>query len=537
MTQPHILIHEMSFKLPTNIALFTKLNLSITKQKVGLIGKNGVGKSTLIKLITGELQPTSGSIQVNGSIDYMQQLPEYLTETTIADVLGFQTKYEALLRIKQGSCDPTDYAVINDDWLVVEKMQSQLAMFGLSAFHPSTNINSLSSGQLSKLFLTRILQTKADFLLLDEPTNHLDFESRMKLYDVISKCQCGLIVVSHDRKLLNLMDSIHEVTTLGVNVYGGNYDAYRLQKNVADEALTRELMDAKRLLNKTQQSIQSTKEKHEQRQAKGRDMRKRGDQPKMLLDAMKDRSTAEQGALLIRHDRMYADAIDRLQQAKSQLEIVDKLNIKLDESYVPNTKIILEMQNVTYSYQNTTSNIISHFDLTVRGAERIALVGENGSGKTTLIKLILRELVPNSGQIYLGTDHVNYLDQTVHQLNPELSLLRNYQLLNQECSENEAYKALAQFMFKNVAATKLVKDLSGGERLRGMLACVLKSLNPPKLLILDEPTNHLDLECLENIEAAIKLYRGALIVISHDQAFLEAINIERMIYAPFTNNN
>lgn len=537
MTQPHILIHEMGFKLPTGSALFTKLNLSITKQKIGLVGRNGIGKSTLIKLIVGELHPAAGSIQVNGSIDYMPQLHDYSVETIVADVLGFKAQYKALMRIEQGSCDAADYAVINDDWSIMEKIQNKLNKLGFADLQPSTNINTLSSGQLSQLYLSRILQANVDFLLLDEPTNHLDIDSRHQLYDAISKCECGVIIISHDRKLLNMMDSIHELTSLGINTYGGNYDDYQKQKLIDDDARAHDLLVAKKMIDKTRQSIQSTKEKHEQRQAKGREMRKRGDQPKMLLDAMKNRSSANQSALLVRHDRMFESAVDKLNKAKSQLEIIDTLNIRLPETEVPTNKIILEMQNINFTYPETNIRIIDNFNLTVSGAERIALIGKNGSGKTTLIKLILQQLQPDSGQIYLGTDHVCYLDQTVRQLNQEMSVLRNYQLLNNECSENEAYQALAQFLFKNSSAMKLVKELSGGEKLRCMLACILKSHTPPKLLILDEPTNHLDLDCLAHIESAIKAYRGTLIVISHDQAFLDAINIERIIYAPFTTIN
>jgi ATPase subunit of ABC transporter with duplicated ATPase domains len=153
-----------------------------------------------------------------------------------------------------------------------------------------------------------------------------------------------------------------------------------------------------------------------------------------------------------------------------------------------------------------------------------------------LIKLILSQLKPLYGKIYLGTERINYLDQNASQLNHELSILDNFLQLNVDATENEAYQALAQFLFKNVLALKLVKHLSGGEKLRALLACILKSSHPPQLLILDEPTNHLDLSSMKNIESALKNYQGAMIVISHDQTFLESIAIERIIYAPFKSS-
>ena len=256
----------------------------------------------------------------------------------------------------------------------------------------------------------------------------------------------------------------------------------------------------------------------------------------MLLDAMENRSTASQGSLLIRSNRMLDAAHEKLRFAKEQLEIQDEIHISLPKTYVPNGKMILEIEHLIFCYHQTTEPLISDFSLTIQGAERIALCGENGSGKTTLIKLILNQLKPSHGKIYLGTERINYLDQHASQLNPELSILDNFLQLNVDATENEAYQALAQFLFKNVSANKLVKYLSGGEKLRALLACTLKSSNPPQLLILDEPTNHLDLNSMKSIESALKNYQGAMIVISHDQTFLESITVERIIYAPFKSS-
>ncbi|MBX3710137.1 MAG: ABC-F family ATP-binding cassette domain-containing protein [Gammaproteobacteria bacterium] len=198
-----------------------------------------------------------------------------------------------------------------------------------------------------------------------------------------------------------------------------------------------------------------------------------------------------------------------------------------------NGKVILEIEHLIFSYPESNDLFIKNFSLTIKEPERIALCGTNGSGKTTLIKLILNELQPSYGEIFLGTERISYLDQNTMQLNPEVSILDNFLRLNSDTKENEAYQALAQFLFKNTSALKLVKHLSGGEKLRALLACTLKSSNPPQLLILDEPTNHLDLNSMKSIESALKNYQGAMIVISHDQSFLESIGIERIIYAPF----
>lgn len=535
MTHPQILIHEMSFNLPNGKALFSRLNLAFARQKVGLVGNNGIGKSTLIKLIAGELLPSSGSIQINGTVAHLQQNPLFDPELTVAKILGHENKLNALQRIEEGSTDPNDFLTVNDDWLIKEKLKNELAMFDLDTLHPFSHLSTLSGGEFTKLMLTNAFLSNADFLLLDEPTNHLDSHAFKKLYDAILKWQGGLIVVSHDRTLLNLMDEIVEISSLGISVFGGNYDFYKEQKEDLMYAKQNQLHHAKSVLEKTKRSIQLTKEKHEQRQAKGQNLRKRGDQPKMLLDAMENCSTSNQGSLLIRCNRMLNSAHEKLHLAKEQLELQDEIHVSLPKTYVPNGKVILEIEHLNFCYHQTTELLINDFNLTIQGAERIALCGKNGSGKTTLIKLILNQLKPFCGKIYLGTEYVNYLDQHASQLNPELSILDNFLQLNINATENEAYQSLAQFLFKNSSTLKLVKHLSGGEKLRALLACILKSSHPPQLLILDEPTNHLDLNSMKNIECVLKNYQGAMIVISHDQTFLESIAIERMIYAPFKN--
>jgi ATPase subunit of ABC transporter with duplicated ATPase domains len=528
MTQSRILINKMSFNLHDGTVLFNELTLAISRHKTGLVGRNGIGKSTLIKLILGELSPHSGSIQVEGRLAYVPQNLIYASDTTIAQVLGCEDKLNALQRIKQGSTDDRDYLMLEDDWDIEDRIQKQLAVFGLSSIPYHSQLKILSGGEKTRLLLARTFLSDADFLLLDEPTNHLDASARQELYHAIQQWEGGLIVISHDRMLLNLMEEIVELTTLGAACYGGNYDAYENQKTIEKSAKEKQLHDAKKLLQKAKATVQLSREKHEQKQSYGRELKRSGSIDKMAADSKKGRSERTQSKLLIKEERLMSQAGSQLQSIREKIEIDEVINVDLPATIVPNGKVILDIEGLVFAYPDAKNTIIKDFNLTVVGPERIALVGDNGSGKTTLIKLILQELQPKSGKIYVGTGLVSYLDQDASLLNPGLSILENFLYLNPDANENDAYRCLAQFLFRNISARKLVNDLSGGEKLRALLACDLMSSNPPQLLILDEPTNHLDLNSIASIESALRNYLGAMIVISHDQRFLENIGVTRI---------
>lgn len=526
---PNILIHQLNFSLLNGRVLFKDLDLSFSAQKTGLIGRNGTGKSTLLKLITKQLFPTSGAIQVPGSVIYVAQNPEITPDMTVAGLLGFEDKLKALDRIMKGSVDETDFALLNEDWEVEARFQQQLKRFGLAGMSGEYPLVQLSSGQLTRLCLTRAFSSEADFLLLDEPTNHLDQVARGQCYEEIRQWKKGMIVISHDRTLLNLMEEIVELTSLGVQRYGGNYEAYQTQKSLETQSREQQFLEAKKQLQKTQQSVQSSKEKHEQRQAQGRKLRKTNSQAKVILDKAKDRSSRSQGELLTRHHRMITEAQTRLKTAIENRELVEGIRVDLPKTQVANGKILLQIKELEFTCPNGEKPVLENFNLTLQGPEHIALTGPNGSGKSTLVKLILNELKPKRGEIYLGAEYVSYLDQTASLLKEDETLLENFIRLNPDANENDAYRCLALFLFRNVMAQKRVNTLSGGEKLRALLACVLMAKHPPQLLILDEPTNHLDVHSIEQIESALKNYRGAMIIISHDAAFLENVGIDRFI--------
>ncbi len=531
-SQPQILIHQIHHSVTADKPLFKSLSLNLGSGKTGLVGRNGIGKSTLFRLITGESKPDAGSIQVRGSLAYSPQELLLSGFDTVAAVLGIRNKTDALSRIMRGSIAEEDFQIIGDDWTVTERIHHQLSAFGLGHIQLDRPASGLSGGELTRLLLARVFLSEADIILLDEPTNNLDVSARNMLYEAILSWNKGLLVISHDRNLLNLMNQIVELTALGANIYGGNYDDYLEQKKLLQDAAERELFDAKKALDNTRQSVQTTRERSEQKRSRGRKLFVSGKIDKMFANSQKGRSERTQNRLVKQNENMIDRAEKNLEEAKSKIEIIQDIHVSLPATHVPNGKMIIDIQHLTFAYPGQRP-IIEGFDLILAGPERIALTGDNGSGKTTLVKLILGSLTPSSGMVSLGTTHVSYLDQRASTLKPDLSVLDNFLLLNPEVNINEAHAALAKFLFRNTAAHQIVKHLSGGEKLRAELACALMSKHPPLLLILDEPTNHLDLESIHSIETALNNYQGALLVISHDRFFLDKIKITRFIHAPY----
>jgi len=400
-------------------------------------------------------------------------------------------------------------------------------VFALENIDLENKLENFSGGEITKIFLTKLFEQQVDFLLFDEPTNNLDITARKLLYNKISTEKRGIIVISHDRALLEIMDIIIELTPLGVTKYGGNYSFYLEQKQLASSANLRHMNDAKKLLQKTELSIQLTREKREQRTAAGERLRKSGSQDKMLLDKMQQDATSNQKKISARENAMRQKAQAALEQAKNNIYHSEEFKFDLAHTKLATKKLVVKLSQIDFAYSE--QSIIKNFSLTIIGPERIAIAGANGSGKSTLVKLIQGELTPQSGTRVIGVSNISYLDQHADALNPKLSILDNFYLFNPNIKTMAAYHCLAQFLFRNVDALKIVSELSGGEKLRALLACVLMAEKPPELIILDEPTNHLDLESIATLEASLQQYQGALIVVSHDTNLLANLKIDRTI--------
>lgn len=522
--------NHLSYSIPNATIQFDDLNLSFEKKRYGLIGDNGAGKTTLLKLLAGQLTAHSGNILLNGSLAYCPQMIAAKTETLlVSEILGIHEKWQALNRLQQGKMLENDLDIIGEDWTLESEIRRLFERLNLSESILSAQFVNLSGGQKTKVLLANVMRTKADFILLDEPTNNLDSVSKQILMEWIHDTHSGFIIVSHDRQLLNDMDEIIEITSKGIYRFGGNYAFYEAQKNLQQASLQQQAFNAERDLKQIARKQQITKERHEQRKKKGSNDHRLGRQPdKILAGAMRNKSEQTLGRqTLIKHQRTQ-QATEILQSTKDRMEFKESIHADLSTTAIPVQKQVLTIEDLTFAYSNQEP-LLNAFNLSITGPERIAITGKNGCGKSTLIKLICGQLMPQQGNIQYAISLIRVLDQQCDFLNPSLSLVENFQKFNPEATIQDAYSALASMQFRNVQAEKIVRDLSGGERIRAGLAISLLSKIPPQLIILDEPTNHFDLRSIKAIEEILNNYQGAMIVVSHDNVFLDNIKLTKEI--------
>jgi ATPase subunit of ABC transporter with duplicated ATPase domains len=322
------------------------------------------------------------------------------------------------------------------------------------------------------------------------------------------------------------MDSIVELTSLGATRYGGNYSHYRECKRIELAAAEHDLVDAEGRLGEIDRRAQAAVERQARRDRVGRNTRRRGDIPRIELNKRRNTSENTGGAGVRLAERRRAQAVEQVASARQRIEVLQPFTVALPSCGLPAGKAVLRIDDASVGYA-CGAPVLRDFNLIVSGPERIAITGPNGSGKTTALALTTGQLKPWTGAVRLMTDFA-LLDQKVGLLDPRQTIRDNFLRLNSEADENACRAALARFMFRAEAALQSVSTLSGGQMLRAALACVL-GVRPPPLLILDEPTNHLDIDSIETVEAGLRAYDGALLVVSHDEAFLQAIGITRRV--------
>ncbi len=519
-----ITLSLVTLAAPDGTRLLDSFDLTFASERTGLVGRNGVGKSTLLRVIAGEAKPAAGTIRIDARIAMLRQIVTPEPASTIADLFGKCSALALLDRAAQGTATMDELA--DAEWTLPARIESSLTRFGLSAM-PETMLASLSGGQRTRASLAALVFDDPDFILLDEPTNNLDRDGRGAVIDLLAGWKGGAIVVSHDRALLHHVDAIVEMSSLGIVRHGGNWTSYEADRSQRLESAQHELDVAERRRAEAAASARRQAERQQHRNAAGRKDRARADQPKILMNARKSRAEETTASVRKLAEQKETEAEAKLDDARTRLERRRRLTVSVAATSVPAGRVLLRMQEVSFGYRPDTT-IVSRFSLTMTGPERVAIDGPNGSGKTTILKLAAGLLNPREGTIERPARFA-LLDQDVALLDATTSVVENFRRLNSDAAENDARAALARFEYRAIDADRIVSTLSGGQKMRAAIACVLGGPNPPGLIVLDEPTNHLDLETVEALEAGLAGYDGGLLVVSHDEQFLERIGIDRRV--------
>lgn len=525
-----IIIQNVTYMHPNKDVLFSNINLAVNKQdKIALIGNNGTGKSTLLKILAENLLPLNGFVKTDHEPYYVPQLFGQFNDYTIAEALRVSDKLRALKEILDGNMTEENLTLLDDDWNIEERCNEAFAYWQLGELDLTQKMDTLSGGQKTKVFLAGIIIHQPQIVLLDEPSNHLDTLSRNILYDYIKTTSGTLVVVSHDRVLLNLLTTICELSKKGITTYGGNYDFYVQQKKIENNALDHDLKSKEKALRKVKEIERESIERQQKLDARGKKKQEKAGLPTISMNTLKNNAEKSTSRMKGIHTEKVGAISKELSELRLSLPDIDKMKIGFNDSALHKGKVLVEAKDINFGY-NDLLLWKQNLSFKITSGERIVVKGTNGSGKTTLIKLILGDLKPQFGTLVIAGSKTIYIDQDYSLINNNLTVYEQAQQYNLgELQEHDIRMRLNRFLFTKDYWDKPCGALSGGEKMRLMLCALTISNEAPDIIILDEPTNNLDIQNIEILTAAINEYNGTLLVISHDEYFLKQINVEDSI--------
>lgn len=525
-----IILSEVSYHYFNQQILLKQINFSVLKgRKVSIIGDNGTGKSTLLKLLHGQLKPTFGAIQCSSQPYY---IPQQISASgwSVSKALGIDEKINALHSIYNGSCESRYYEQLADDWDIESRCRTALDYWGLDKIDFSTAMDSLSGGEKTKVFLAGILIHEPKIILFDEPTNHLDQSSRVKFYNYINNCKATIIVVSHDKVLLDLLNTTYELSEQGIHTYGGNYSFYKEQKEAEQAALAQQINSEEVALRLARKKAQEVQDRQNKRSSQGKKSKEKGGVALIVMNARANLAENSSSKLKEKHAEIIGDQQLGLSLLKQKQRNSQKLKIDFESTKLHVGKVLLDAANINYAYTKDKYLWSKSLQFEVRSGERIRIMGDNGTGKSTLIQLLIGELRPTLGEVRRGEFSYIYLDQQYKQVHVEKTILELAREYNRNhLQDHEIKLRLNRALFPSETWDKSCQILSGGERMRLYLCCLMLSNHIPDMFILDEPTNNLDLTSLSILTNSIKTYRGTILLVSHDEGFGEEIGITREI--------
>lgn len=518
---PYISIQDLSYTLPDGRVLFKDITETFGGEFSALAGRNGSGKTILAKIMAGLISPGSGRVIRSGAVFYLDQLVDPSEYSTVADLAGKEKVLNSIHRITAGCPEEGDLETADGNWDTEERLLRELEVSGLGYLLPDLPATRLSGGECTRVSLIGAFLSGAEFLILDEPTNHLDQPNRKALIEYLGTWKGGLLVISHDRAVLEVVERIFELSSGGLDSYGGNLDVFlearRLRRSAALDDLERVKTERKRARAERGMLL----ERQQRRSSAGRRSAPDSGIPRIAMNAIRSMAKKTEG----KTRSAAAEKVEILaaEEKKAFLEarIEDPVVLVPPRCAVHAGKIVLRLDEVVLPFGSHGEPI----SLTVAGPERIAVTGPNGSGKSTLLRVLMGDMRPLSGSCRIMVDYA-YLDQFTS-IPLEISPIEHLCAADPGMDQGEAGTRLAQVGVSREKLRVRNGNLSGGERLKVALLAAIHRVPVPRLLILDEPTNHLDLDSVESVEKLLCAYTGALVVVSHDRRLLENIGISR----------
>ncbi|GAB6902422.1 ABC-F family ATP-binding cassette domain-containing protein [Kineosporia succinea] len=513
-----VTLHDLTFAWPDGSVALAGVNGTFTTGRTGLIGRNGAGKSTLLRLIAGELHPGAGHVDVTGEVGYLPQTLTLRHGTTVADLLGIQSTLDALHAIESGAVDEHHFDAVGDDWDIESRADEALHQIGFSAADLGRRVTEVSGGEAMLIAITGLRLRRTAVTLLDEPTNNLDRSTRAQLTQFVDQWPGTLVVVSHDLELLEHMEHTAELYGGALTTFGGPYSAWKEHQERDQSAAVQAARSAQQTLRAEKRQRVEAETKLARRERTARKTARDGGIPKILAGNRASRAQVSAGALRGTLDDKVQVAQALVDAADARVRDDEHIHLTLPDPDVPRGRDLAELRDGDRT-------------LVIRGPERVALAGGNGTGKSTLLHHLVQGTEPVPGRPHgrLLTERVGFLPQRLDGLDEQADAIGNVQAVAPALSAGTIRNQLARLLLRGDSTGRPVSTLSGGERFRVALARLLLAEPPAQLLILDEPTNNLDITSVEQLAEALDAYRGALLVVSHDAAFLGRIGVTTVV--------